>query len=148
MRSVTIYLLVTFSFLMQEAAPLTKGQQTVRRLTGGFGQVNPDKPGGPRGKWVAQIPGRGGQTAETTFKFAVEGNKLTGMISGGQGDTPISDGKVSGNEISFKVTRSIQGNEITVVYKGKVERDEIKFARTIEGREGPPTEFTAKRAKE
>ncbi|MGH9836639.1 MAG: hypothetical protein ACREBD_06670 [Blastocatellia bacterium] len=101
------------------------------------------------GKWVAQVPGRGGQTRETTFNFKVEGEKLTGTISGQQGDTPISDGKVSGDDISFTVTREIQGNTIKLVYKGKVAGDEIKFIRTIEGGPGnlPPQEFTAKRAK-
>jgi hypothetical protein len=101
------------------------------------------------GKWVAQVPGRGGQTNETTFNFKVEGEKLTGTVSGRQGDTPISDGKVSGDDISFTVTREFQGNTIKMVYKGKVAGDEIKFTRTIEGGQGnaPAQEFTAKRVK-
>lgn len=99
------------------------------------------------GKWVAQVPGRGGQTRETTFNFKVEGDKLTGTVSGQQGDTPISDGKVSGDDISFIVTREFQGNTIKMNYKGKVAGDEIKFTRTIEGGQIPPVEFTAKRAK-
>jgi hypothetical protein len=101
------------------------------------------------GKWTAQVPGRGGQTRETTFNFKVEGDKLTGTVSGQQGDTPISDGKVSGDDISFTVTREFQGNTIKMAYKGKVAGDEIKFTRTIEGGPGnaPPVEFTAKRAK-
>ena len=42
---------------------------------------------------------------------------------------------------------ALPGNTIKIVYKGKVSGDEIKFTRTIEGREMPPVEFTAKRAK-
>lgn len=101
------------------------------------------------GKWTAQVPGRGGQTRETTFNFKVEGDKLTGTISGQQGDTPIADGKVSGDDISFTVTREFQGNTIKMVYKGKVSGEEIKFTRTIEGGAGnmPPTEFVAKKVK-
>src|SRR5262249_37492385 len=101
------------------------------------------------GKWVAQVPGRGGQTRETTFNFKVDGGKLTGTVSGMQGDNPISDGKVSGDDISFTVALSFNGNDIKMNYKGKVAGDEIKFSRTVEGggQTRPPQEFTAKRAK-
>jgi hypothetical protein len=101
------------------------------------------------GKWTAEVPGRGGQSQETTFTFKVEGDKLTGTMSGRQGDTPIADGKVSGDEISFTVTRERQGATIKQLYKGKVAGDEIKFTRSVEGGQGdrPPVEFTAKRAK-
>ena len=99
------------------------------------------------GKWTAQVPGRGGQTREQTFNFKVDGEKLTGTISGMQGDIPISDGKVKGDDISFIVTMSFGGNEVKMNYKGKVSGDEIKFTRTREGSEQPPQEFTAKRAK-
>lgn len=102
------------------------------------------------GKWVAQVPGREGQTNETTITLKAEGDKLTGTISGRQGETAISDGKVSGDSISFNVVREMQGNSIKMVYKGKVSGDEIKFTRSFEGGPGgdrPPVEFTAKRAK-
>jgi hypothetical protein len=99
------------------------------------------------GKWTAQVPGRDGQTRETTFNFKAEGDKLTGTVSGRQGDNPISDGKITGDEISFKVVVSVQGNEFKLLYKGKVTGDEIKFTRTRDGGEGPGQEFTAKRVK-
>jgi hypothetical protein len=77
------------------------------------------------GKWTAQVPGRDGQPQETTFTFTVEGDKLTGAVSGRQGDT------------------------IKQLYKGKVSGEEIKFTRSVEGGQGnrPPVEFTAKKAK-
>ena len=99
------------------------------------------------GKWTAAVPGRQGATVETTFTFKVEGDKLTGNITNPQGDMAIADGKVSGDDISFSVTREVQGNSFKIVYKGKVSGEEIKFTRTIEGRDVPPTEFTAKKAK-
>jgi hypothetical protein len=100
------------------------------------------------GKWVAQVPGRGGQTRETTFNFKADGGKLTGTVSGMQGDNPISDGKVSGDDVSFTVALSFNGNDIKMTYKGKVSGDEIKFTRTVEGggQTRPPQEFTAKRS--
>ncbi|MFN0112399.1 MAG: hypothetical protein ACKVZH_26375 [Blastocatellia bacterium] len=99
------------------------------------------------GKWTAQVPGRGGQTAENTFDLKVEGDKVTGKIISPQGEAAIADGKVGGDDISFTVTREFQGNSFKMVYKGKVKGDEIAFTRTIEGRDMPPTEFTAKKAK-
>jgi hypothetical protein len=108
--------------------------------------------GGINGKWTAQLPGRDGQTRETTFNFKAEGNKLTGTVSGRQGDTPISDGEINGDDISFTVTANVRGNEVKIPYKGKLAGKEIKFTRTREGgnREGgedqPPLEFTAKKA--
>jgi len=99
------------------------------------------------GKWVAQVPGRDGQTREMTFNFKVEADKLTGTVSGRQGDTPFSDGKISGDDISFTMTANFQGTEVKLLYKGKIAGDEIKFTRTRESGDQPGQEFTAKRAK-
>jgi opacity protein-like surface antigen len=98
------------------------------------------------GKWTAQVPGREGQTRETTFTFKVDGDKLTGTVSGRQADNPISDGKVKGDDLSFTVKMSFGGNDVVLNYKGKVAGEEIKFSRTREGSD-QAQEFTAKRAK-
>ena len=99
------------------------------------------------GKWVAQVPGQGGQTREVTFTFKAEGEKLTGTVSGRQGDVPISDGTVKGDDISFTQTFEAQGNTIKIIYTGKVSGDEIKMSRKRDGGDQPATEFTAKRVK-
>ena len=99
------------------------------------------------GKWVAQVQGQNGQTRETTFNFKVEGSKLTGTVSGRQGDNPISDGTIKGDEVSFTVTASFNGNSVKLLYKGKVAGDELKLTRTREGGDQPAQEFTAKRVK-
>src|SRR5215813_3058386 len=98
------------------------------------------------GKWIAQVPARDGQTRETTFTFKVEDGKLTGTVSGRQGDTPISDGKIDGDTISFTRSFSGQNGSMKINYKGKVSGDEIKFTVTREGAD-QAQEFTAKRAK-
>jgi hypothetical protein len=98
------------------------------------------------GKWTAQVPGRGGQTRETTFNFKVDGTKLTGTMSGQQGEIPIEDGMVKGDDISFSTKFSGGGGEVKINFKGKVAGDEIKFTRAREGAE-QTQEFTAKRAK-
>ncbi len=98
------------------------------------------------GKWVAQVLGRGGETRETTFNFKVDGEHLTGTMSGRQGDVALSDGKIKGDELSFNVAMSFQGNDVKFAYKGKVSGDEIQFTRQREGSDRSQ-EFSAKRAK-
>ena len=90
------------------------------------------------GKWKAEYEAPDGQTRTSLFTFQVEGSKLTGSVGGARGESPITDGKVSGDEISFSVTRKF-------VYKGKVAGSEIKFTVTVG--EGDRTfEMTAKKA--
>jgi hypothetical protein len=97
------------------------------------------------GKWVAQVPGRGGEMRQTTFDFKADGDKLTGTMSGFRGDQDlaIQDGKISGDDISFSVVVEIQGEKRTMNYTGKVAGSELKLKR--EGGRGPQ-KFTAKRA--
>ena len=97
------------------------------------------------GKWKAEYEAPDGQTRTSLFTFQVEGSKLTGSVGGARGETPITDGKVSGDEISFSVTRKFGDNEMKFVYKGKVAGSEIKFTVTVG--EGDRTfEMTAKKA--
>jgi hypothetical protein len=85
------------------------------------------------GKWVAQMPGRDGGTSETTFTFKADGANLTGTMSSPMGESPIAEGKVSGDEISFVIVRKFGENEMKILYKGKVAGDEIKFTREFQG---------------
>jgi hypothetical protein len=98
------------------------------------------------GKWVAQVPGRGGQTREVTFNFKADGNTLTGTVTTPRGDSEISDGKIEGDTISFSQNLEFGGNQVKLLYKGTVSGDEIKFTRSREGGQGRTQEFTAKRA--
>jgi hypothetical protein len=98
------------------------------------------------GKWTAQVPGRDGQTRETTFDFKVDGEKLTGTTTTPGGDVPLSDGTVKGDDVAFTVVANFGGNEVKLLYKGKVAGEEIKFTRQREGGDRV-AEFVAKRAK-
>ena len=97
------------------------------------------------GKWVAQVPGRGGETREATFNLKADGNQLTGSVTTPRGEVNISDGKVDGDEISFSQVMEFNGNQVKMIYKGKVSGNEIKFTRQREGGQRA-AEFTAKRA--
>jgi hypothetical protein len=105
------------------------------------------------GKWAAQMPGRGGQMQDVTFNFKVDGDQLTGTVAGPRGENPISEGKIEGDSISFAQVLNFNGNEMKILYKGKVAGDEIKFTRQREGGQAGANgggahaqEFTAKRA--
>jgi hypothetical protein len=114
------------------------------------------------GKWVAQVPGRGGEPMETTFTFKAAGEKLTGAVTTPMGDLEISEGKVSGEEVSFATVLPFGDGSMKFVYTGKLAGAEIKFKRELKGApEGPPpgggqgggrggmfgpVEFTAKKA--
>ena len=79
---------------------------------------------------------------------------MTGTLNNSvmPGDVEINDGKITGDEISFSLKRNIGGADMTVVWKGKLDGDEIKFTRSAEGAGGAAaggasTEIVAKRAK-
>jgi len=103
------------------------------------------------GKWVAQVPGRQGAAQETTFAFKVDGANLTGAVTSARGEQAISEGKVSGEDISFVVVRQGGQGQVKELYKGTLAGSEIKFTRTREGGaggggRGGPAEFVAKKA--
>jgi len=97
------------------------------------------------GAWKAQVPGREGATMELTFNLKQQGETLTGNVASAMGELPISEGKVSGDDISFTVVMNFGGNEVKMLYKGKVSGNEIKFTSQREGSERV-REFTAKKA--
>ena len=114
------------------------------------------------GKWVAEFPGRGGDTVTMTFNFKADGASLTGSMQGPMGGEPnaISEGKINGDDISFVVKIDMGGNEMKMQYKGKVAGDEIKLTMEFQGGMGgpggggpggggapKPLEMTLKRAK-
>src|SRR5712692_4724345 len=75
------------------------------------------------GKWKAEFTTPDGTQRVNTFTFKIEDGNLTGTVAGAQDETPIKDGKIAGDEISFSAERPFG----TFTYNGKVSGDEIKF---------------------
>jgi hypothetical protein len=92
------------------------------------------------GKWRAEFTTPDGTQRVNTFTFKVDGDTVTGTVAGSQDETPIKDGKVSGDTISFTADRPFG----TFTYKGTVSGDEIKFAVQFNDNN---FEITAKRLK-
>jgi hypothetical protein len=83
------------------------------------------------GTWTWVMPGRnGGSDRTNTLTLKIDDSKLTGKIAapgpGGQiAETPITDGKVDGDKVSFTVVRQYNGNSRTNNYTGSVSADKI-----------------------
>ncbi len=105
---------------------------------------------GVTGTWSYQMEGRNNQKIDVTMKLKQDGEKLTGTISGFRGqESQISDGTVKGNDISFKVVRTFNNNEVVTTYTAKLEGDVIKGESEMTRNGQPVTrEFEAKRVVE
>jgi phage shock protein E len=107
------------------------------------------------GNWIWKTPGRNGTPArETILSLKTDGTTLTGKIStpGREGkvvDTPITDGKVDGNNISFAVIRVFNGNTNTANYTGTVSGGQITGKiETVRNGEPQTRDWLAKNAGE
>ena len=106
---------------------------------------------GAAGRWNASVDTAQGPFA-FTFEFAVDAaGKLTGTMNNEFfGATPVTDGVVNGNNISFKLTfqGAPDGGAMTINYTGTVKGDEIK-GKTESERDGKTNsrDWVAKRSK-
>ena len=95
------------------------------------------------GKWAGTVATPNGDLT-VAFTFKADGEKLTGTTMGFDGtDVAISEGKVDGKNISFKVTFDFGGMPFELNYKGVVSPTEIKITGEAAGM---PFEFVVKKA--
>lgn len=81
---------------------------------------------GPEGTWKWKTS-MNNQEREFTLKLKMEGDKLTGTISGrNNNENKIDDATFKDGEVAFSVTRERNGNKNVQKYKGKVDGDTIK----------------------
>ena len=95
--------------------------------------------------WAADISGtwKGsldmmGQAMDLSFTFKADGNTFTGTTVGPQGqESPLSDGKIDGDKISFivKVTGQM---EMTIKYNGTFKGDEMTLKMSFDMPAGGP----------
>jgi hypothetical protein len=102
-----------------------------------------DQKGDVTGTWKWSQEGPGGQI-EFVLKLKQDGEKLTGTITGFQGEeSPIEEGKVKDGAISFKVTRDFGGRPFVTTYTGKVSggtfkgKSETVFTMEFEAKRNP-----------
>lgn len=94
------------------------------------------------GTWTMTKDGKNGPQT-TTLTLMSKGDQLTGKMEGGRGGPiDISEGKVEGNNVEFKVTRDFGKGPNTQEYKGMLKGDDLVL--TTQGR-GGPQELTFKK---
>ncbi len=81
-----------------------------------------------------------------TYNFKQDGAKLTGTVTGPNGDLRLDDGKVDGDKVSFSVMVDMGGTPTKFTGEGTIKSaDEIVLKTTTPDFEAPP--MTLKRSK-
>ena len=94
------------------------------------------------GTWTGDMDGGNGGF-HLSFTFKQDGAKLMGSVQGPQGEPlAISDGKIDGDKISFKVSF----NGMTISHEGTVKGDQITLTSKSDQGNFPGGEITLKRA--
>jgi enterochelin esterase-like enzyme len=102
--------------------------------TGTAGTADKTLPTDLTGTWNAEFETQIGKQ-KYTFVLKQDGMTLTGKanaeINGEKHETEIKEGKVDGDSVSFVEPLNFQGNDLRIVYTGKVSGNEIKFTRQV-----------------
>lgn len=86
------------------------------------------------GIWVGQIPvGRQGAMLDIAFRITQNGNAIGGKLYGDYKSSPISEGTINGDEVTFSVvTQEQAGNEINTTllkFVGTLKEGELELTR-------------------
>ena len=112
-----------------------------------------DKAVSATGNYSWSTPGRdGGAERKFNLTLTQDGEKLTGKVKtpgreGAVNETAIADGSVKAGEVSFTVTREMNGTKRVSKYTGKLTADAITGKITSQDRDGKDQsrDWTAKR---
>lgn len=94
------------------------------------------------GDWSVTVETSAG-SGSPTFTFKQDGEKLTGMYKGQFGESPLT-GTVKGSDINFTIKVNAQGQDLTIVYSGKIESKDSMKGKVALGELGEGT-WTGKR---
>ena len=96
--------------------------------------VAPSRSAEVAGQWRAEFDTQIG-LQKYLFTFQTDGDKLTGKAAVEVGEqkrqAEFTEGKITGDTVSFVETLNFQGNEIRIQYTGKVGTNEIDFKRQV-----------------
>ena len=102
------------------------------------------------GNWTGSMS-MGDNQFTLTYNFKQDGEKLTGSVTGPQGNPlTLNEGKVQGDKISFNVSVEGPNGTFKIVSEGTIKGEEITITSKMGGGDGggpqmPP--MTLKRAK-
>jgi hypothetical protein len=97
------------------------------------------------GSWTGTMNTPDGNSMTMGYTFKVDGATLTGTVGSPMGGDPMpfTDGKIDGNNISFKI--SFNGMSITNTGVINAAGDEIKLTSKSDGGDFPGMEITLKK---
>ncbi|MEP7270108.1 MAG: amidohydrolase family protein [Acidobacteriota bacterium] len=131
-------------FEVKLPAPAAGGQPGGR---GPGGRGGPGGPGGgaatpgiATGGWMVTVASLGG--IQITLNLQQQGTSLTGNVVSPYGTAQLSDGQVSGNDITFNYTAEFQGNQTPVSGRGTIDGNSMRGTLTLMGQQA---EFTGTR---
>lgn len=78
------------------------------------------------GNWKYSITLDGGDVMNLVLELKQDGENVTGKVKVSEFETPITEGKVAGDAISFKIPVDANGTKFTSTYKGTLSGDAIK----------------------
>ncbi len=97
------------------------------------------------GKWIGDVNTPDGQSISLTFTFKLDGDKVTGTVTGPTGDIDISDGKMAGETLQFGLSVDAGGQQMTFKCTGKLAADD-QLKITMDGGGDLNFEINAKRS--
>jgi hypothetical protein len=88
------------------------------------------------GTWTGLIPARNNDMQDITFRLTQKGDVLNGKLYRDTTSVPILDGKITGDQISFRVESEEQVGNVFVVMKysftGSIKGSDIELTRERE----------------
>jgi hypothetical protein len=86
------------------------------------------------GTWTAETQGKNGPQTQTLTLIS-KGGELTGKLDNGRGGVDISEGKIDGANVMFKVVREGKNGKQEQEFKGMLKGGDLTL--TTQGRGGP-----------
>lgn len=100
------------------------------------------------GTWSGELHTREGGAFQVTLTLKAQVDKLTGTYGqGAMEDVNIENGRLSGDTVTFSITRQVRDQQIKISYTGKVEGNTMKLTSQREGSQRPGPEVTLTKQK-
>jgi hypothetical protein len=102
---------------------------------------------GLAGKWEGEEKSGNG-VVPVVLQLTVKGSAATGSLTLGQNpSTAISEGKITGNKVSFKTSTFMNGAEVPVLWEGELKNSKLTLMRSIGTSRGKMPPLTLERSK-
>ncbi len=109
---------------------------------GASGGAPPSNAVSAAGVWTISVNSPQGAIT-VTLNLRQEGNVVTGDATSPFGTAQVTEGQVTGNELRFGYTVTIQGQQVPVSARGVIEGNSIRGTMSVTGQD---VEFTGTRA--